>query len=115
MTRDTSLRRAPLMLALAALTFSAGCASTVRIERLLGEPHRYDGRTVQVEGRVTRSAGILGMGAFEVDDGTGKIFVIAQGQGVPAEGTQTRVKGRFESVFNLGRTAVAAIVQERRF
>ncbi len=90
------------------------CASTVRIRDLLDEPQRYDGRTVQVQGTVTRSAGLFGAGAYQVDDGTGSIYVIAQGQGVPREGSKTKAKGRFESVFNLAGRTIAAIVQGRQ-
>jgi hypothetical protein len=90
------------------------CAPTVRIRDLLDRPQDYDGRTVKVEGTVTRSAGLLGTGAYEVDDGTGAIFVIAQGQGVPQQGARTRAKGRFESVFSLAGRTIAAIVQEAR-
>lgn len=92
----------------------AGCASTTPIGRLLAEPGRYDGRDVRVEGTVTRSAGILGTGAFEMEDGTGSIVVIARGQGIPPEGATTRVRGTFQSVFTfMGRT-VAAILQSER-
>jgi hypothetical protein len=91
-----------------------GCASTVRISELLAEPARYDGREVQVEGRVTRSAGILGVGGYELDDGTGQIVVIAQGTGVPAQGSQTKVKGTFEPIFSFGGRSVAAILQGQR-
>jgi hypothetical protein len=89
-----------------------GCASTVRISDLMAAPQRYDGRVVRVEGTVTRSAGVLGMGGYELDDGTGQIFVIAQGGGVPVQGSRTRVKGRFESIFSLAGRSVAAILQE---
>jgi hypothetical protein len=98
-------------LCLLATLLLAGCASTVQIRSLLAEPGRYDGQTVQVQGTVTRSAGLLGVGAYEVDDGTGKIVVVARGQGVPPEGARTKAKGTFQSVFSwMGRT-VAAIVQ----
>ena len=87
------------------------CSQTIRIRDLLDRPQEYDGKTVQIEGTVTQSAGVLGTGAFEIDDGTGKIFVIARGQGVPQQGAKTKAEGRFESVFSfLGRT-MAAIVQ----
>jgi hypothetical protein len=103
--------RTILVLALVTL---AGCASATPIRELLAEPGRYDGREVRVQGTVTRSAGVLGMGAYEIDDGTGTIVVIARGQGVPAEGARTRVEGVFESVFSfMGRT-VAAILQSER-
>ena len=98
------------VLAALCLLLLAGCAGTVRIRSLLDEPQRYDGRTVQVEGTVTRSIGVLGMGAYEIDDGTGTIVVIASGQGVPREGARTKAKGTFESVFSLAGRTVAAIV-----
>lgn len=87
------------------------CAGTIRIRDLLDRPQEYQGKTVRVQGTVTKSAGVLGTGAFEIDDGTGKIYVIARGQGIPREGAKTKAQGRFESVFSfLGRT-MAAIVQ----
>jgi hypothetical protein len=101
--------RAPLAIALVLVL--GGCASTVRIGDLLAQPGRYDGETVQVEGTVTRSAGVLGVGGYEVDDGTGQIFIIAQGTGVPAEGSRTKAKGTFESVFSFGGRTIAAILQ----
>ena len=89
----------------------SACSRTIHIRDLLDKPQEYDGKTVQVEGTVTQSAGVLGTGAFEIDDGTGKIYVVARGQGIPREGAKTKAKGRFESVFSfLGRT-MAAIVQ----
>ena len=102
--------RASLMLGFVLVGLNA-CSRTIHIRDLLDKPQEYDGKTVQIAGTVTQSAGILGTGAFEVDDGTGRIYVIARGQGVPREGAKTKAKGRFESVFSiLGRT-MAAIVQ----
>lgn len=109
--RTRAARAGAMMAMLVAL--STGCASTVDIGRLLESPGEYDGRTVQVRGTVTRGAGILGVGAYEVDDGTGTIVVIAQGQGVPARGARTKVKGRFESVFSWAGATIAAIIQEQ--
>lgn len=99
-------------LALVGASLLGGCASTVRIGDLLAEPQRYEGRTVRVEGTVTRSAGVLGVGGYEVDDGTGQIFIVAQGGGVPTQGARTKVKGRFEPIFNFGGRSIAAILQE---
>lgn len=104
--------RASLLLGIVLVGLNA-CSRTIRIRDLLDRPQEYDGKTVQVEGTVTQSAGVLGTGAFEIDDGTGKIFVIAQGQGVPREGAKTKAKGRFESVFSFLGRSMAAIVQSR--
>jgi len=102
--------RTSLMLGMLVVGLNA-CSRTIHIKDLLDRPQEYDGKTVEVEGTVTQSAGVLGTGAFEIDDGTGKIFVIAKGQGVPRQGAKTKAQGRFESIFSfLGRT-MAAIVQ----
>ena len=102
--------RTGLVLGVAAVALT-GCSRTIRIRDLLDRPQEYNGKTVKVEGTVTQSAGVLGTGAFEIDDGSGKIYVIARGQGVPREGAKAKAEGRFESVFSvLGRTR-AAIVQ----
>lgn len=112
MTMTTLARkfRAAALLGVAAISLS-GCSRTIRIRDLLDRPQEYDGKTVQVEGTVTQSAGVLGTGAYEIDDGTGRIYVVARGGGVPREGAKTRAKGRFESVFNLLGRTLAAIVQ----
>ena len=102
--------RASLVLGVVLVGLNA-CSRTIHIKDLLDRPQEYDGKTVEVEGTVTQSAGVLGTGAFEIDDGTGRIFVIARGQGVPRQCAKTKAQGRFESVFSfLGRT-IAAIVQ----
>jgi hypothetical protein len=83
----------------------------MHISDLLDEPQKYEGRTVRVGGTVTKSAGLLGTGAYEIDDGTGKIYVIVKGQGVPREGAKTKTRGRFEPVFSILGRSMAAIVQ----
>lgn len=115
MRRKTEIRHRPWNIVLSGLlaALCAACAPTVQIRDLLDEPQRYDGKTVQVEGTVTRSVGLLGTGAFEIDDGTGTIYVIAEGSGIPREGAKTRAKGRFESVFSLAGRTIAAILLGR--
>lgn len=76
---------APFVLLLAA------CGS-VRIARINADPSRYANRTVSVTGRVVNSVGVLGRGGYEVDDGTGRIYVIS-GAGVPSRGSRVKVTG----------------------
>lgn len=102
--------RAGLLFGLAVLGLNA-CAQTIKIRDLLDRPQEYNGKTVEVEGTVTQSAAVLGAGAFEIDDGTGKIYVVSKGQGVPRQGAKTKAKGRFESVFSILGQTMAAIVQ----
>jgi hypothetical protein len=80
-------------LAIAAMAlFTAACGS-VRIARINADPSRYANRTVSVKGRVTNSVGILGTGGYQLDDGTGKIYVLSR-TGVPSRGSEVRVTGR---------------------
>ena len=111
MTRVIANRvRSSLMLGVLLVGLNA-CSRTIHIKDLLDRPQDYNGKTVQVQGTVTQSAGVLGTGAYEIDDGTGKIFVIAKGQGVPRQGAKTKAQGRFESVFSFLNRTMAAIVQ----
>lgn len=101
-----------------AVTAIAGCKAsdleTTPIQTLLDDPSRFDKQTVRITGTVTRSLGILGYGAYEVDDGTGKIPVATESNGAPRTGAKVGVEGEFRSAFTMGTTTVAAIVEKRR-
>lgn len=102
----------PYFLALAAVFFLKSCGTT-SIQNLLDDPSKYEGQTVRVAGSVTSSVGILGVGAYQIDDGTGKITIVTQ-SGVPREGAKAGVEGKFQSAFTLGTQTAAVIVEERR-
>lgn len=92
----------------------AGCkGGATDIKTLLDDPGRYDGTVVRVAGKVTTSVGLLGYGAYRVDDGTGAILVVAQ-HGVPREGAEVGVEGTFHSVFTFHDQAGAAIEETAR-
>jgi hypothetical protein len=71
------------------------------INQILVDPHRYANQEVGVVGKVVRSYSVLGHGAYEVDDGTGTLWVISK-TGVPREGARVAVKGTIRDAFNLG-------------
>src|SRR5215204_5685187 len=58
----------------ATLLFSA-CPSQTNISKINRNPDRYRNKEVGIAGRVTDSYGALGVGAYEIDDGTGRIWV----------------------------------------
>jgi len=97
----------------------AGCKDSglplTPIKTLLDDPSRFDKQTVRIAGDVTRSLGILGYGAYEVDDGTGKIPVVTQENGAPRTGARVGVEGEFRSAFTMGTTTAAAIVEKGRY
>jgi hypothetical protein len=78
----------------------AGCEQKT-INEIKADPSRYANRDVTVVGNVTRSFSVLGRGAYEIDDGTGRLWVVSE-SGVPREGARVGVKGKIRDGFNLG-------------
>jgi hypothetical protein len=76
---------------LAAVLLLAGCGS-VKIARINADPSRYRNQTVHVSGRVINSVGVLGTGGYQLEDETGKIYVVSR-KGVPSSGAHVTVTG----------------------
>ena len=101
-----------LVLAVLGIASVAGCKSKVTpIKTLLDDPGRFDGQEVNVAGDVTAAVGVLGYGAYRLNDGTGTILVVTKNAGAPREGAKVGVTGTFRSAFTLG-TETAAVIQE---
>ncbi len=83
--------RAPLLAVVAASVLLSACATT-RIGRIKADPSRYRNKDVRVEGTVTNSFGAFVAGFYEIEDETGKIYVISN-SGVPSKGSRVGVKG----------------------
>jgi hypothetical protein len=81
-----------------ALTLVA-CRTT--INQLLAEPGRYANQEVTVGGDVVKSVSLLGRGAYQIDDGTGTLWVVTK-RGAPRQGARVAVTGRVRDVVNLG-------------
>ncbi len=106
-----------VVLALAAIGLAAslGCqGGTIQIKTLLDDPARFDGKVVHISGHVGESAGLLGYGAYQVDDGTGTLNVVSQGGGAPRTGATVGVEGTFKSVYTLGSQSMAVLLETRR-
>ncbi len=88
----------------------AGCGTT-RIGRILEEPNRYHNRTVRVDGRVERSLGAVIAGVYQVDDGSGKIYVVSN-RPVPRKGAAVSVKGRVMNGITVGARSFGTAIQE---
>jgi hypothetical protein len=95
----------------AAMLFLTACPSQTTISKINGDPGRYRDKEVAVAGRVTDSYGVLGTGAYEVDDGTGRIWVAAT-RGVPARGSRVGVKGRVHGGLTIGGRNFGTIIEE---
>ena len=95
----------------AAALLLSSCGST-KINRILADPSRYQNRSVSVEGTVTNVVGAFVAGVYQVDDGTGKIFVLS-GRGIPAKGARVKVDGNVTSGVNVMGRSFGTTIRER--
>jgi hypothetical protein len=88
---------------LSVIVFSAlimtGCEQKT-INEIKADPARYANREVTIVGNVTQSVSVMGKGAYEIDDGTGKLWIISD-TGVPRKGARVGVKGKIRDAYNL--------------
>ena len=96
----TPLRSAVFAVALLC-ALSAAALAKKTVNQIKADPGRYRDKTISVVGRVTDSYGVLGNGAYEIDDGTGRIWVIAD-RAVPSRGAVVEAKGRIVNGFTFG-------------
>ncbi len=91
----------------------SGCVITHRIVEVNGNPARFAGRTVRLEGTVTQAAGAVIAGTYVIDDGTGKIRVLTN-MPPPPKGTPIRVTGRLQTGVMILNKSFGTTVQENR-
>jgi hypothetical protein len=99
-----------LLILFSALLLTA-CTMRDTIGQLSADPSRYQNKDVTLAGTVTDSYGVLGTGAYELDDGTGTIWVIAR-RAVPGRGARVEVTGRLHTGFSLGGRSFGTVVVE---
>jgi hypothetical protein len=113
-----TIRRLPRVSRLASLVtlalVLAGCAGVTPIEDLLNDPSEYDGKTVRIQGKVRGAVGGLGVGAYEVEDKTGRLTVVSQETSPPRTGADIEVKGKFQALLSLGFKSLAVLQEESR-
>jgi hypothetical protein len=99
-----------LLLLTGTFLFTA-CPERQSINKILADPDRYHNKEVGIAGTVTDSYGALGTGAYELDDGTGKIWVVTR-RGVPSRGARIGAKGHVYTGFNLSGKNFGTVLEE---
>jgi hypothetical protein len=99
------------LIALALLVVLAGC-NTTQISAINSDPANYRTKDVTVAGQVVTSFGAANQGAFEIDDGTGRLWVWSSGFGVPSQGARVIVTGRVQSGVAIGGRFFANVLRE---
>jgi hypothetical protein len=98
--RTEVIRNAGLVLAISVIVLSLACGAKT-INHIMADPSRYADKEVKVEGTVTESYSVIGKGAYQLDDGTGKLWVVST-KGVPRKGAKVSTKGKVKDGFNIG-------------
>ncbi|HEY0377075.1 MAG TPA: hypothetical protein VGC87_08965 [Pyrinomonadaceae bacterium] len=106
------VRQVSLSLLLLTGTFLfTACPERLSVNKILADPNRYHNKEVGIAGTVTDSYGALGTGAYEVDDGTGKMWVVTR-RGVPSRGARIGARGRVYTGFNLSGKNFGTVLEE---
>ncbi len=100
-----------LLLLLGTLLLAA-CPTRTSIGKITRDPGRYAGREVAIAGRVSNSMGAFGSGVYQVEDGTGEIWVYSQRYGVPSNGAKVGVRGTVSQGFSFGGRSFAIVLHE---
>lgn len=104
-------KAAVFVVLLGGLLLLTACPSQTNIAKINANPDRYRGKEVGIAGRVTDSYGVLGAGAYEIDDGTGRIWVATK-RGVPSKGSQVGAKGYVHNGFSFAGRSFGTVMEE---
>jgi hypothetical protein len=96
-----------------AVLLLTGCPAT-KIGEIQKDPGKYMNKQVTVNGKVTSSYGMLGMGMFQVNDGSGSIWVLSENYGVPGQGTSVSVTGQLVQTASFGGKNFSNVLRETK-
>jgi hypothetical protein len=99
-----------LAITTAAMLLSA--CGAVKIAKINADPSHYRNRTVRVNGTVVTSVGIMNTGGYQVEDDTGKIFVVSR-TGVPSRGSRVTVTGTVVNAAQVLGTPMGTAIREQ--
>lgn len=113
MSKGAILGRAALAVAVISVMLCAvACPPGKSIAEIQRDPARYANREVAVHGRVVSSYGALGTGMFEIDDGTGRLWVLSSSYGVPSTGSRIGVAGTIVPTLTFGGRSFMTVMRE---
>jgi hypothetical protein len=99
-----------LLLLCGTLSLTA-CPQQESISKINADPDRYSRKEVGIVGRVTDSYGIPGYGAYQIDDGTGRLWVVTT-RAVPSRGSRVGAKGRVYTGLTWGGRSFGTVLEE---
>jgi hypothetical protein len=96
---------------LTATLLLTACPQQETISKINADPGRYNKKEVGVVGRVTDSYGVPGYGAYQIDDGTGRLWIVTT-RGVPSRGSRVGAKGHIYSGITWGGRSYGTVLEE---
>lgn len=107
-----AFRKTAVLLALLTGTLLlTACPNQTSIAKINADPGRYRGKEVGIAGTVTNSYGAIGHGAYELDDGTGRIWVATR-SGIPSRGARVGAKGYVHNGFSFAGRSFGTVLEE---
>jgi hypothetical protein len=98
----------------AATLLLSACPARESIESINRDPDRFHRHEVTIAGRVVNSFEAMGVGVFEIDDGTGRMWVYSKKYGVPGNESKVAVTGVIQQGFSIAGRNFATILYETR-
>jgi len=93
----------------------SACSHRISVESINRDPGRFHDKEITVAGRVANSFGIADAGAFELDDGTGRLWILSDTHDLPAHNSSVTVTGQIEQRFSFaGRTFIIILRETRK-
>jgi hypothetical protein len=113
-TSNPPVRVIAVVCLFAATILLAGCPPHQSIESINRAPARFHDHEITIAGRVVNSFAALGVGVFEIDDGTGRMWVYSKKYGVPGNESKIAVTGVIQQGFSIAGRNFATILYETR-
>jgi hypothetical protein len=88
------------------------CPQGRSISQIQADPGRYQNKEVAIRGTVVSSWGALGTGMYQIDDGTGRMWVMSERFGVPGKGARVGVAGTVVPTVSMGGRSFATVLRE---
>ena len=108
----TRTKLVPALVILVSTLLLTACPPREKISRIQMDPNRYTGKEISIAGRVVDSYGARDKGVFQIDDGTGRMWVLSTHYGVPSTGAKIGVVGRVEEGFSFAGRNFGTILRE---
>ena len=107
-----TVKRFVYLIAVVVLGLALVACERMKIGDLNADPGRFMNKEVAVAGTVTQSIGALGRGLYQVDDGSGRLWVLATNRSVPSKGAKVGVKGHVIPTVTFLGINYATVLQE---